>query len=1447
MKKEETYELTNPQKSIWLTEQFYNGFSLNNICGTALIKEVTNFNLLKESIIAVCKKHDNFKIKFIIENDTPKQYFDNIENIDIDIINVKNKNELEKYRTNIINTPFCITNNFLFKIVIFKFPNNYSAFTINIHHLIADGWTLGLFSTEVINIYNSLKNNLPIETDSISYTEYINSEENYLKSNQFIRDKEYWETLISDKPEVAVLPSTIEENSMEISCIAHRKQYEFSAEKISIIHNFCRERNISLYNFFIAIYSIYIGKITNLNKFIIGTPILNRTKYTEKNCFGMFINTAPLMVNLNDNNRFNQFLTDVATNSLNMLRHQKYPYQYIIEHLRKKYNNVPNLYTILLSYQITKAHTEKTNINYTTEWTFNGNCADDLNIHIFDINDAGKLTIAYDYKTTVFTEDDINLMHNRILNIINQVLNDENILLKNISIITPNEKRELLYNFNNTKLKYNKHIPIIRYFEKQVEQHPNNIALVFENQTMTYKTLNEKANSLAYTLREKGIKNNSIVGIMENRSFEMIIGILAILKSGGCYIPIDPEYPKNRVDYIIENSSLSLILTEKNLTEKFSLTVQTIDITLSNNNIYNFNKENLCNISTPNDLAYIIYTSGSTGTPKGVMLTQNNLTNFYNSMVNTIKYLKDNKHHKIISITTVSFDIFIFETLISLTRGLELYITNYYEQKMTSKLERLIHDNKIEIIQSTPTVMKFHIDNLTNASNFSSLKYVMLAGEQLPKLLVDSIKKISPNCTIYNGYGPSETTIFSTVQNVTKLEKINIGKPIGNTQIYILDKNNSLMPKNTIGEICISGDGVGKGYLNRPDLSKKQYIENPFFANSIIYKTGDLGMWKNNGTIECKGRIDNQIKLHGLRIELQEIETKINSFTTDNLLHSAVIVKNINGQDNLYAFLSYPNKIDLSTLKKYLFTQLPNYMIPTTFTQIDELPLTPNGKLDRKTLQNYKINLCNDNAIIAPPRNEKEKILVDIISKKLNVKNFGIDSDIFDFGADSLLIINILTELFKYDFNFKVNDFYTYHTVRELCDNLILKEESNNTINVDKYIALNNIVSNFSKNTLATKKTTKLNILLTGANGFLGAHILAELLNTPINISKIFCIVRNKNKSNGKDRLLHIMHFYFNKKYDELIEKYVQIIEAELSIVNFGLDENIYKNLTQSIDTVIHCAANVKHYGKYSNFERINVIGTKNIIDFCKESNSHLHYISTMTISGNYLLEQKNNSVIFDENSFYKMQNFDNNVYSKSKLIAESYILEGISNGLTATIYRIGDLTGRFSDGVFQDNISENSIYLRLRSILEIGSIPNSIENNDLEFTPVDYAAKALKYIIYSNENKNRIFNIYNPNFICTKDLLNFIKLSNYNIKIIPQNKFVELIKQLSETINNQSKISGIINDFTENNELVYNYTIKQNNDITCDYLKNLGFEWPILNSAYINKLIEYMKKVNFI
>ena len=1123
--------LTNAQKSIWVTEQYYIGSSINNICGTAIIQERVDFDKLKKSIEIVCQKHDNFWLEFKIEDGNVRQVLSERTKIQIGTINIVSKKELEKEREKIVRTTFKLENSKLFNFYIFKFSDGKGAFMLNIHHLISDAWTLALICNEIIKTYSELKQNKTIETKAIySYIDYIKSEKEYQKSEKFNKDKQYWLERFKIIPEVATIPGSRNENINVNNPRGRRQQYQIKKNDVMQIKNYCKENKISLYNFFMAVYAIYIGEISNLDEFVIGTPILNRTNYKEKKAAGMFINMAPFKINLSEKLDFKTFVKNIAIDSMDMLKHQKYSYQCLLEELRKQDSSIPNLYNILLSYQITNAKQSEEDVQYETEWTFNGCCAENIDIQIYDLNDTGNLNIAYDYKTSIYHSKDIEEVHKRIVHIIKQVVTKETINLKDIEIITPEEKEKILIKFNETKLEYDEKIPFIKYFEKQVEKTPDNIAIVFENQSMTYKKLNEKANSLAHELRKNGVTNNTIVGVLQQRSFKMIIAILAVLKAGGSYIPIAPDYPNDRIEYMLKDSNASILLTSEGNRIKTDKKI----ININDEKIYKENKENLENISKPEDLSYLIYTSGSTGTPKGVMLKQHNLSNFYNSMKETIEYLKDEKQHKILSITTVAFDIFAFETLMSLTRGLTLYMTNENEQKMTSEIERIIKENKVEIMQTTPSVMKFHLENIKNKNNIKSLKYIMLAGEPLSKVLVDNIKNMIPGVTIYNGYGPSETTIFSTIANVTNQEKITIGRPIHNTQIYILNKNGKIMPEGIVGELFISGDGVGKGYINKDEQTKTSFITNQFDQTKIMYKVGDLGTFDENGEITCYGRIDNQVKIRGLRIELPEIEKQILSIY--NIDDCVVVKKEVNGKEVLCAYYVEKCPVDKNNLRILLHSKLPEYMVPQYFVKIEKMPHTPNGKKDRKSLPIP--DLKEAEVKIVKPRNDMDKKLVRIIERMLHISKVSIEDTLLELGGDSLTAITLSTKILsRFNVQMNIKDILSNYTIKDMSDYI----ENNQEHDISK-IKIGRIKEQESYPLSSAQKRIYYNAKMIGNDNVVynmpGGIIVDEILDID-KIKKVFNKIIERHE---------ILRTEFTIQNDEIVQKVYSNVDFEIPV-----------------------------------------------------------------------------------------------------------------------------------------------------------------------------------------------------------------------------------------------------------------------------------------------------------
>lgn len=1424
--KDKLYKLTAPQKSIWNTELFFNGSTINNICGTINLYEPINFDILEKALQLIIDKNDNFHTNFIIKDGSVFQYFRDKVNYNINIIDVTNEEELHKLEETTMSHIFDILNSDLFDIIIFRYPDSTGGVIFNIHHIISDSWTLGLIAKEIVNNYYSLCNNLTMEPKKYSYIDYIDFEKSYVDSPKYIKDKDFWADYLENRPDSITIPNNTKNSNNNFSSAGNRKLFKLEKKYVDKINKFCKEHHVSSFCFFMAIYSVYISKVNNSNDFILGTPILNRTTSAQKNTMGMFINTIPIRVKINDDSKIIDFFNDLSLNFTSILRHQKHSYQHILEDLRKEDPKSPNLYQILLSYQITKIGTEEY-IKHSSDWSFNRNVADDMDIHFFDLNDSGRINIAYDYKTSKYTDEDISDIHSRILHIISQITDNPNMFINEISITSPKELNEILELYDKGICSYPDNKTISQLFEEQVKLTPNNTAVSFENITLSYEELNKKSNQVANFLRNLGIKANDVIAIRLNKSLEMVIGILGILKAGGCYLPIDLSYPQERVSFMLKDSNAKIFLTNQKHKEDLDIDIPCYLLdTSSDNEIYLNSDKNLKCINSPEDLIYIIYTSGSTGTPKGVMLCHRNVVR----LIKNENFQFDfNEKDVWTMFHSVAFDFSVWELYACLLFGSKLVLVPETIAKDPKKFLQLLRDKHVTVLNQTPTYFYNLMDReLLNEDSDLTVRYIIFGGEALKPNLVKPWKNKYPSTKIINMYGITETTVHVTFKELNDEDLLssvsNIGKPIPTLKVYVMDKNLNIVPYGVEGEMCISGLGVCKGYLNRPELNNKKFVTNPYNRSEILYRSADTAILSKNGDLHYVGRIDNQVKIRGFRIEIGEIETKLLKHPD---ISKCVVLPKKNGDTDSYlvAYVVTDKKLSSNDLKLYISKLVPEYMIPSFFVFLDKIPLTSNGKVDRKKLLNLSIKTESNTKYIAP-RNDFEKVFQKILENSLNTSHIGIDDNILELGADSLTLMRITIELLEKNYIVNIQDIYEFKTIRNISDNFAYPKKSNiyqSSIDDKLYY---NFKEDFSKQKIKAK-----NILLTGSTGYLGIHLLYELINKTD--SNIYCLIRNKNGQDSKDRLIDKLTFYFGKDILQYIDKRIHVIVADISSHKFGLNNKEYKNLGDKIDLVIHSAAIVDHYGDNNLFESINVNGTVNIINFCKEFSIYMNHISTTSISASIL--NTDNLIKFDEHTLYIGQNYADNIYIRTKFKAEYKVWEAINDGMNISIYRLGNITARYSDGKFQENDDKNAFLNRVITISKLKKIPKSFSDFEIDLSPVDVCASMIISSIFYKSSYLKVFHIYNNKYLKFIDLINCVKNSNKEIAIVSDEEFYKYIK-------NKSDILGIINDLTSNTS-EYNSNIDMNNDFTINYMKNLNLSWPEINKDYLTKFFKkYIK-----
>ncbi|MCX8128665.1 MAG: amino acid adenylation domain-containing protein [Clostridia bacterium] len=1041
-KKIRYYDLTNAQIGIWDSEKIYQGIGLYNFSASVAFKEDMDCHLLEKAINLFLEKNDGLRLRMFEAEGRPKQYISPYTFKEISVVDFSgsSSDEIQKWMESETRIPFNLLDSDLFKFVLINTGRNRLILYIKVHHIIMDGWSLyNIFINKLIRYYLCIKNGTDISEDTPSYLDYIESycksEEEYLSSEMYNTNREFWQKEFETVPSCSGLKPA---KPGLINTASKLNLFELPAELSGKINSFCNYSGFSPYIVFFSALSIYINKVTSEKDVVLGSVALNRATDKEKEIFGMFACTFPVRLFIDEDVDFLTYLGGVKNKWKQVLTNQKYALNHIVKDYREKHNTSEKIYNIIMSYQQMKLN--KKDMDYEAEVVYNMQQADSLRVHISNRDGNGRYKMEIENLVEMFSDEEIKRFCSHYSNLLNDAVMNPEKKISQLGIISQEERYKILFRFNNTKTEYPSSETVIRLFEKQVEKTPDNTALVYGTKQLTYRELNEKSNRLAHLLRQMGVERNSIVALLAERSIEMIIAMLSVIKAGGAYLPLEPKYPEGRISSILKDSGTDILLVQKDLSKDFEFEGNILDIE------YGYSKGNDVNpetINSPTDLIYIMYTSGSTGKPKGVMVEHRNVIR----LVKNTNYINLDENERILQTGAVAFDASTFEVWGALLNGGCLYLTGEDVLLDAGKLGEAIKKYGITTLWLTSPL--FNMLAQQNEDMFAELKNLLVGGDVLSPRHINAVRSKCRQLNIINGYGPTENTTFSTCFHIEKeySENIPIGRPISNSTVYIVDKHNNLMPVGVAGELCVGGDGLARGYLNKPELTAEKFVPDPFakeiFQNhslhpgSLIttgrmYKTGDYARWLPDGNIEFLGRIDNQVKIRGFRIEPGEIENRLAAH--ESVKNAVVTVKESNDGDKfLCAYIVSYKKKSVEELKEYLSSVLPYYMVPSYFIFLEELPLNQNGKVDIRALPEPANN--NDYKHMEPASG-LEKFLIKVWKKVIGDRQIGIHDNFFEAGGHSLHAMKLSSELNKLGISLKVSDIYEFKTIARISESI---------------------------------------------------------------------------------------------------------------------------------------------------------------------------------------------------------------------------------------------------------------------------------------------------------------------------------------------------------------------------------------------------------------------------
>ena len=1385
-----------------------------NIPSVISFEAGTEPEVLKTAVFEILKAHPSVFVHFDISDNQIMSIKDEVVMPEIPVLEMS-EDECSEFKGDFVK-PFHLSRGPLFEFAIVKTGKAVKLF-VDFHHLIFDGFSFNAFLKE---LGVALRNKgAQIEKEGASYFSYVKSQKEMLSGENAALYDEYFGELLGEYESSTELPADISSGEG-----TGKKSFAYRDIDEKAVSRACSGAGIDEPGFFLATLDYTLARISASEKIYLTTISSGRSDIRFADTYGMFVNTLPLAAKLSDGT-VNDFVRDVSEGLKNALEHENYPFADVAA----KWGFTSNV-----MYEYQRGIVEKPDIPglLNVEGIESGQAKFGITVRIVDRN--GGPSIEVEYSDALYSGKAIEEFLKSYAIVIDKFAKSGRDKLRGITLLDK-ERQDILDKYHKREVSPDISPDILFHsgIEKNAIAKPDHTAINAIDGEYTYRELDENANRVANALIARGVKRGDRVVLLLPRTARLFFALYGVLKAGATYIPCDPNYPVERVRHIIEDSEAGLIIaTGENLSKFKDKPATDIEELLKEENT----KKPEVNVSQ-DDIAYMIYTSGSTGKPKGVMLKHRGAVNYVTDTEdNILAHGMVEKGHVLTTVTTISFDFSIKEWAMPLFNGLTLSVAADDEINDADKLAARMKATGTDVFGSTPSRLMTLMESENFREALDNCKVLINGGEKYPDQLLKTLKE-KKDRLIFNTYGPTETTVSSNTQELSSYDFVNVGRPLPGVVEYIVDLDGNEVPAGVTGELYIGGIGVAAGYNNLPEMTAEKFID---YNGMRVYKSGDFARWLDGGIVEILGRRDNQIKLRGLRIELDEVDAVLAAVQGIN--RTAIKIEKINGIEHLCAWFTADHEVDIGELKKELGRTLTNYMVPTAYMQLDEMPITPNGKLDLKNLPLPELYRAGNVEAASTPA---EKVFCDIFGKLLHVENVGANENFFDLGGTSLLVTNVVIEAGKQGYSIAFATVFDNPTPKELAAAASGEggaagsaDSEDKEITQYDYTAIEELLK---KNNLDSFKGGELkelgDVLLTGAAGYLGIHVLHELIEKESN--KVYCLLRSHADATAEDKLVRMYFYYFDTNLSEMIGDRIIIVDGDVT------DSGCLASLEdKGINTVINCAAVVKHFSRGTEIEDVNVGGAVNLVEFCLKTKAAMIQTSTMSVVTSAYKGAVPEGYLPDEHTLYCNQLLENK-YVHSKFLAERAVLEAVATkGLVGKVMRFGNLAARHSDGEFQINFTTNSAMGRLKAFAMLGCAAYDQLDTTMEFSPIDAVASAVVELS-KTPDECTVFHVFNNQNISMEGIFHELGELGYNISYVEREEFGKAFAKAQADPEKASELTSIMAymQVPGDRETI---RFKRQCEYTMQVLYRLGFAWPVTTWDYIERFVSALSGLGY-